>query len=84
MSKIDKFGKFKLSTDTLGDDERSFLKCKTMIYFVIDAVIMSTSGYILVVHSEEWERCEVHFFEWLCCVFGFNTFSFLINVFTFI
>ena len=52
MNNIDKFGKVKISTDEIGDDERQYLKTKTMAYFIIDAFIMTTSGYILIAHSD--------------------------------
>ena len=47
INKIDKIGKVKLSTDALREEERRKLKIKTMVYFIVDACIMLSTGYII-------------------------------------
>ena len=84
IGKLDKIGKIKLSTDTLGDDERRKLKIKTMIYFLVDACIVLCTGYIIINDNTLWKACHLNFYPWLLSVFIFNCFSFLISIFTFV
>ena len=82
--KIDWMGKIKMSTDTLRDDERGALKCKTMLYFIVDACVAILTGDIMIRNKVVWENCAIHFYAWLICVCCFTTLSFLINVLTYI
>ena len=83
IEKIDKIGKIKLSTDALPPKERKNLKIKTMIYFIVDACIMMSTGYIIVFNHVQWQDCKVNFFAWLISVFAVNLASFTINFFTY-
>ena len=38
LDRLDKIGKVKLNMDTLNDDERKQLKCKTLAYVMIELI----------------------------------------------
>ena len=80
---IDKIGKVKLSTDTLGDEERQKLKIKTVVYLVIDVLILLIVLWTLTHYLDEWKSCKVHYFDWIVSVGAFNGVSMILNAFTY-
>ena len=83
IDKLGMIGKVKLSTDALGDDERHKLKVKTMLYLIIDAIIVLIVTITLKFQTDDWNDCEVHYLTWISCVGGFNLVSFITNIFTY-
>ena len=83
IDKLGMIGKVKLSTDALGDDERQKLKVKTMLYFIIDAIIVLIVTITLRFQTDNWNDCVVHYLAWISCVGGFNLVSFITNIFTY-
>ena len=53
LDRLDKIGKVKLNMDTLGDDERKKLKCKTLAYVMIELVSVLIVIFAMIMFSDE-------------------------------
>ena len=85
MDRLDKIGKVKLNMDTLGDDERKKLKCKTLAYVMIELISALIVIFAILKLDDDLKLCDkANYSLWIRCVLGYNLVGLFLHIFTYV